>query len=196
MSQHSFPSQEEMVWYLRPPFLCNLSFVFMTSKSMALTGNVFLFQLRWKGKFLGWARNSLIPALFPSNAPDQYPYTGIMKNSDVSTVLGVGRIRQLRIKKGKCRLFSRYGDLSYIVIQQAIRLAQEIRISCWFSMSNSFSKSWFILKRCRPTKATRSLDSILKEDDILQVITISQRIWTFTKLRLLSGAVYMEVGRS
>lgn len=107
MSQHPFPSQEEGVCYLRPPFLYHLPFVFITPKSMALIGNVFLFQLRWKGKFLEWACNSLITALFPSNAPDQYPYTGIMKNGDVSTVLGIGRIRQLRIKKGKCRLFSR-----------------------------------------------------------------------------------------
>ena len=52
--------------------------------------------------FWGWAITSLLPSLYPSNAPHEYPYLGIMKSgTETSNVLGIARIRQLRIKKGK-----------------------------------------------------------------------------------------------
>ena len=50
--------------------------------------------------FWNWARTTLIGSLFPSTESHEYPYVGIIKGGEVSNVLGVGRIRQIRMKKG------------------------------------------------------------------------------------------------
>lgn len=51
--------------------------------------------------FWDWAITNLVASLFPSSASHEYPYVGIIKSGKVSNVLGVGRIRQIRVKKGK-----------------------------------------------------------------------------------------------
>ncbi|XP_022800006.1 polycystin-1-like [Stylophora pistillata] len=53
--------------------------------------------------FWQWVKN-LIANLFPSSTSDDYPYMGIIKSGEVSNVLGLGRIRQLRMKKDTCKV--------------------------------------------------------------------------------------------
>lgn len=57
--------------------------------------------------FWDWAITNLVASLFPSRAPHEYPYFGIIKSGEVSNVLGVGRIRQIRLKKGNDLLLFR-----------------------------------------------------------------------------------------
>lgn len=66
-----------------------------------LTHSFIPFKLNKKEAFWDWAITSLLPSLYPSSAPQEYPYLGIMKSGKTSNVLGIARIRQLRIKKGK-----------------------------------------------------------------------------------------------
>ena len=68
-----------------------------------LIRNVFfyLFQINTKELFWDWAITSLVPSLYPSRVSHEYPYVGIMTSGKSSNVLGIGRIRQLRITKGK-----------------------------------------------------------------------------------------------
>lgn len=74
-------------------------YTYLTWKGL-ITHISYLFQLNSKNWFWKWSIDSLIPNLFPSSTWEEYPYVGIMDNGQASNVLGIGRIRQLRNKKG------------------------------------------------------------------------------------------------
>ena len=63
--------------------------------------------------FWTWAIDNLIANLFPSSTSDEYPYMGIIKSGEVSNVLGVGRIRQIRIKKGEDSLIAYFWVMQF-----------------------------------------------------------------------------------
>lgn len=74
-------------------------YTYLTWKGL-ITHIPYLFQLNSKNWFWKWSIESLIPSLFASSTWEEYPYVRIMDNGQASNVLGIGRIRQLRIKKG------------------------------------------------------------------------------------------------
>ncbi|XP_048576120.1 polycystic kidney disease and receptor for egg jelly-related protein isoform X2 [Nematostella vectensis] len=53
--------------------------------------------------YWGWTTETVASALYPIDALIGYRYTGIMRNKHNSNVIGLGRIRQLRIKKETCQ---------------------------------------------------------------------------------------------
>ncbi|EDO38019.1 predicted protein [Nematostella vectensis] len=77
--------------------------------------------------YWGWTTETVASALYPIDALIGYRYTGIMRNKHNSNVIGLGRIRQLRIKK-EIMGFStkkRYKN-SEFVIERNIIMAEEV----------------------------------------------------------------------
>ena len=51
--------------------------------------------------YWNWLGSKVIPGLYPPDVQKGYKYTGVMKNSLTTNVLGAARVRQLRVMKGE-----------------------------------------------------------------------------------------------
>ena len=69
-----------------------------------LFGLSFVPQVKSSVDYWTWVSRTLVPSLYPWRTLYGYPQVSIVENGDARYVVGVGRVRQLRIKKGTANL--------------------------------------------------------------------------------------------